>query len=60
MEDGQFNHPFAIAVSQAGNVYVGEGGFQYRVQRFTGEGAFLSKWGVREPEMVNSASTSTA
>lgn len=42
--DGQFNDPEDIAASLSGDVYVADA-VNRRVQRFTGGGAFISKWG---------------
>jgi DNA-binding beta-propeller fold protein YncE len=49
--DGSFYGPVAVAVDATGNVYVAENGSnstvnQHRVQKFDGNGAFLTKWGA--------------
>ena len=48
--DGSFFGPVAVAVDQVGNVYVAENGSnstvnQHRVQKFSSDGAFITKWG---------------
>ncbi len=46
--DGEFHYPGGIAVDPVpggGNVYVAEDGDNHRIQKFTSEGAFLTKWG---------------
>lgn len=43
--DGQFNEPWGIAVGPDGSVYVADT-WNHRIQRFTSEGQFISKWGV--------------
>src|SRR4249919_1809204 len=42
LANGEFEYPTAIATDAAGNVYVGEYG---RVQKFSTDGAFITKWG---------------
>jgi hypothetical protein len=42
--DGQFDHPFGIAVDNSGNVYVADT-HNYRIQKFTASGDFVGKWG---------------
>jgi len=42
--DGQFNSPSGIAVDNSGNVYVADH-YNYRIQKFTATGIFLTKWG---------------
>ena len=42
--EGQFNYANAIAIDQLGNLYVSDEGNK-RVQKFDGEGNFLSMWG---------------
>ena len=42
---GTFNEPWGIAVAPNGNVYVVDT-WNYRVQKFTGDGKFLSMWGT--------------
>jgi tripartite motif-containing protein 71 len=41
--DGQFDHPQGIAVDSAGDVYVVDK--NNRVQKFTNDGKFITKWG---------------
>jgi sugar lactone lactonase YvrE len=43
--DGQFKHPYGIAVASGGNVYVADTD-NHRIQKFTSEGVFVSKWGT--------------
>ena len=49
--DGQFNRPVGIAVDQKGSVYVTESNLTIpasgnnRVQKFTADGTFMTKWG---------------
>ena len=47
--DGQFNNPAGVAVASDGNVYVSEIGNNMgggdRIQKFTSEGVFVTKWG---------------
>jgi DNA-binding beta-propeller fold protein YncE len=42
--DGEFYHPWGIAVDNKGNVYVVDTG-NYRIQKFTSNGTFVAKWG---------------
>jgi hypothetical protein len=42
--DGQFRGPTGITTDQAGDVYVTDG-HNHRVQRFTSDGRFITKWG---------------
>lgn len=39
---GQFNPPFGIGIDASGNVYVGENGSNYRIQKFSSNGTFDS------------------
>ena len=43
--NGQFNHPWGVAVDKGGNVWVSDY-YQNRVEKFDSSGAFLSKFGV--------------
>ena len=43
--DGEFNRPAAFAVASDGSVYVSDW-FNHRIQKFTSEGVFVSKWGT--------------
>ena len=43
--DGQFNNPAGVAVASDGNVYVSDPGND-RIQKFTSEGVFVTKWGM--------------
>jgi DNA-binding beta-propeller fold protein YncE len=45
---GQFYYPYGIAVSPAGDVYVSDQ-YNYRIQRFTSTGDFISAWGSQGP-----------
>jgi hypothetical protein len=42
--DGQFNKPIGIAIDSSGNLYV-SGLNNNRIQKFDGDGNFLTKWG---------------
>jgi DNA-binding beta-propeller fold protein YncE len=44
-DKGQFKHPFGIAVSPTGEVYVADSGYA-RIQVFDGNGTFLRMWGT--------------
>jgi len=44
--DGQFYGPHSIAVDSLGNIYVTEL-FNRRVQKFSREGVFITKWGMQ-------------
>jgi DNA-binding beta-propeller fold protein YncE len=44
--DGQFNLPYGITTDADGNVYVADTD-NNRVQKFTSNGAFITKWGSR-------------
>ena len=43
-QDGQFQHPFGVAVDSAGNVYVTDT-WNHRIQKFTADGTYLTQWG---------------
>ena len=45
MGDGQFTAPAGVAVASDGSVYVTDSG-NHRIQKFTSEGVFVSKWGT--------------
>ena len=45
--DGQFDRPVRVAVGPQGTVYVVDYG-NCRVQAFSGDGAFISRWGSRD------------
>jgi len=44
MGSGQFHDPWHITVDHEGNVYVGD--WTARIQKFNGEGVFLTQWGT--------------
>jgi len=44
--DGRFYYPKDVAVASDGSVYVSDTG-NARIQKFTSEGVFVSKWGTR-------------
>jgi tripartite motif-containing protein 71 len=55
--DGQFINPIAVAVDSSDNVYICEGadpppseGGNNRIQKFTSEGTFITKWGSKGDE----------
>lgn len=49
--DGQFSDPRGIAVDGSGNIYVtdnaGTDGANHRVQKFSSNGIFVTKWGTK-------------
>ena len=44
--DGEFRFPAGVAVASDGSVYVSDP-YNNRIQKFTSEGVFVSKWGTR-------------
>jgi sugar lactone lactonase YvrE len=42
--DGQFNRPIGIAIDSSGFIYVADTD-NHRIQKFTSDGSFLTKWG---------------
>lgn len=50
-DDGKFENPNDVTVDAEGNMYVMDTG-NARVQKFSGSGAFLTKWGSYGGEMV--------
>ena len=42
--DGEFDSAGGVAAASDGSVYVTDP-FQHRIQKFTSEGVFVSKWG---------------
>jgi DNA-binding beta-propeller fold protein YncE len=50
-EAGRFNLPFAIAIDAGGNVYVGDYGTS-RIEKFTGEGAYLTQWAIHGMQLA--------
>src|SRR5207248_1887940 len=42
--NGEFIFPYGVAVDASGNVYVADGG-NHRIQKFSANGTFLTKWG---------------
>ena len=42
--NGQFNHPYGIAVNSSGYVYVADSSND-RIQVFTPDGIYVTKWG---------------
>ena len=42
--DGQFIRPSGLADDSSGSIYVADSG-NNRIQKFTGEGEFITKWG---------------
>ncbi len=51
--NGQFNEPSGIAVDRDGNVYVADRG-NHRIQKFTNNGQFITKWEQKETNKDNS------
>lgn len=43
--DGEFDYAGGVAAASDGSVYVTDP-FQHRIQKFTSEGVFVSKWGT--------------
>ena len=43
--DGEFDSAGDVAVASDGSVYVSDW-FNHRIQKFTSEGVFVSKWGT--------------
>jgi DNA-binding beta-propeller fold protein YncE len=43
--DGQFNDPQGVVVDGSGNLYVADAG-NFRIQEFTNNGDYLTKWGA--------------
>jgi DNA-binding beta-propeller fold protein YncE len=50
--DGQFLLPHSLAVDTSGNIYVTDTG-NNRVEKFSPNGTFISKWGSRGTGMDN-------
>jgi len=46
---GQFNTISGVAVDGSGNVYVADAG-NYRIQKFTPDGIFITAWGSKGSE----------
>ena len=44
--DGQISKPESAIVDSKGNVYIADYGND-RIQKFTNDGAFISKWGTK-------------
>ncbi len=44
--NGQFDHPYGVAVDASGNVYVADWG-NYRIQKFSSTGAYITAWGTK-------------
>ncbi len=45
-DQGEFDHPFGIAVDQEGNLYVSDQ-WNHRIQKFTSDGVFILAWGEK-------------
>ena len=45
MFQAEFDAPEGVAVAPDGSVYVADNG-NYRIQKFTPEGVFITEWGV--------------
>lgn len=58
-EDGRFVEPGSIAVDPSGHLVVGDN-WRCRIQRFTSEGRFVSKWGSQTWFGVNGLATDTS
>ena len=52
--DGQFTSSGWIATDSDDNVYVGDFGENYRIQKFDSNGNFITKWGTPGPVIASS------
>jgi DNA-binding beta-propeller fold protein YncE len=52
--DGQFINPFGVATDSSGNVYVADT-YNHRIQKFSSNGVFLTKWVQKDQVMVSSS-----